>query len=204
MTIDLFHSDNFDPEQIDLPEAELLFWPHFYPEVDAHQWFERLMQNVAWEEKVISMYGRQVNVPRLSAWYADTHKNYSYSGNLHTPISWIPELLSLKQAVESRTGEKFNSVLCNLYRDGQDSVAWHSDDEPELGQEPAIASLSFGETRVFKLRRADDHQQKFDIELPTGSCLLMRGKTQQAWQHQIAKSSKPLRARINLTFRLIS
>ncbi len=204
MTLDLFHNDNFEPERIDLPDAELLFWPQFYSMPDAHDWFERLMKSVAWEEKFIAMYGRQVAVPRLSAWYADTHKNYTYSGNLHTAMKWTSELLSLKQSLEHRTGEKYNSVLCNLYRDGQDSVAWHSDDEPELGKEPAIASLSFGETRIFKLRRADDHKQKFDIELPSGSCLLMRGKTQQAWQHQIAKSKKPLQARINLTFRLIS
>ncbi len=204
MTLDLFHNDNFDPERIDLPDAELLFWPKFYSTPDAQTWFEHLMKTVAWEEKVIAMYGRDVKVPRLSAWYADTQKNYTYSGNMHTPIPWLPELFTLKQEVENRTGEKFNSVLCNLYRNGQDSVAWHSDDEAELGKEPAIASLSFGETRIFKLRRADDHTQKFDIELPSGSCVLMRGKTQQAWQHQIAKSTKPLQARINLTFRLIS
>ena len=200
----MFHSDNSEPEHIRLPGAELLFWPHFYTSLEAEGLYSRLLKNIAWEEKVIAMYGKDVLVPRLSAWYADTHKDYTYSGHTHTPLQWTPELLVLKQAVEERSGAVFNSVLCNLYRNGQDSVAWHSDDEPELGKQPIIASLSFGETRVFHLRRCDDHQQKFTIKLPTGSCLLMKGKTQELWQHQIAKSVKPLQARINLTFRLIS
>lgn len=204
MTIDMFHNDSLDPERIERPDAELLFWPQFYTALDAQNLFEQLMKTVAWEEKTILMYGKQVTVPRLSAWYADTHKSYTYSGNTHTPIEWTSELRSLKKELEDRTGDKFNSVLCNLYRNGNDSVSWHSDDEIELGKNPAIASLSFGEIRTFKFRRIDDHQQKFDIELPSGSCLLMRGTTQHAWQHQIAKTSKPLNARINLTFRLIS
>jgi len=204
MTLDMFHKQNNEPEKISLPDADLLFWPQFFSNDDAQRWFADLTANVQWEAKRIMMYGREVAVPRLSAWYADPSKDYTYSGNLHTALQWTPELLILKQMVEQRTGERFNSVLCNLYRDGQDSVAWHSDDEPELGHEPAIASLSFGETRIFHLRRADDHKQKFDIELPSGSCLLMRGRTQQAWQHQIAKSSRPLHARINLTFRWIT
>ncbi len=200
----MFHCDHARPEHIELPGADLLFWPQFYTPIEAQHLYSHLMQRIAWEEKTIIMYGREVLVPRLSAWYADTHKDYTYSGHTHAPLPWIPELSQLKHAIEERSGEVFNSVLCNLYRNGQDSVAWHSDDELELGNEPVIASLSFGEARTFQLRRRDDHQQKFALELSAGSCLLMKGKTQKLWQHQIAKSVKPMEARINLTFRLIS
>ena len=202
--LDLFESENGEPQHIDLPGAELLFWPQFYSQLGAEQWYAKLIEKVQWKEKIIQMYGRDVLVPRLSSWYADKEKNYTYSGALHTPLNWISELLVLKQDVEKRTQASFNSVLCNLYRNNQDSVAWHSDDEPELGNQPIIASLSFGETRVFQFRRKDDHKKKFALELPSGSCLLMRGDTQKLWQHQIAKTTQSLKPRINLTFRLVS
>ena len=204
MTLDLFDNQSNEPQPISLPGADLVFWPQFYSLDEAELLYESLLEKTQWQEKVIRMYGRNVLVPRLSSWYADKRKDYTYSGALHNPLPWTSELLALKRAIESRTGAQFNSVLCNLYRNEKDSVSWHSDDEPELGLKPVIASLSFGETRTFQLRRKDDHKQKFAIELSSGSCLLMAGSTQQMWQHQIAKTSKTLKPRINLTFRLIS
>lgn len=204
MTLDLFQQANSEPQNIVLPDADLLYWPAFFSSQDSEEWYSKLLEKVDWQEKTILMYGREVLVPRLSAWYADKTKNYTYSGSLHTPLDWSDELSTLKKQLEQTTAAQFNSVLCNLYRNEKDSVAWHSDDEPELGTQPVIASLSFGETRTFQFRRKDDHKQKFSLELASGSCLLMSGKTQQMWQHQIAKTNQSLKPRINLTFRLIS
>ena len=204
MTLDLFESLELGPQKIVLPGAELFYWQNFYSPTEAQHWYEQLLASVQWQERMIRMYGRDVKVPRLSAWYADPGKEYTYSEALHKPCVWTAELNTLRQDLHVRTEAQFNSVLCNLYRDGQDSVAWHSDDEPELGVEPVIASLSFGETRSFQMRRKDNHQQKYTLELISGSCLLMRGTTQALWQHQIAKTNKALGPRINLTFRLVS
>ena len=204
MTLDLFASEELGPQKITLPGADLLYWPNFYSSQEAQHWYEQLLASVQWQERMIRMYGRDVKVPRLSAWYADQCKEYTYSEALHKPFEWTTELSTLRQDLHNRTTAKFNSVLCNLYRDGQDSVAWHSDDEPELGVEPVIASLSFGETRSFQMRRKDNYRQKHTLDLISGSCLLMSGATQALWQHQVAKSSKVLEPRINLTFRWVS
>ena len=201
--MDLFTSQ-IDPKQNLLPKDGTV--NYFGPILDtskADHYFQQLRNTIPWEGDVIHMFGKRIETKRKVAWYGDQCFEYTYSNSTKKALPWTQELLELKKLTETLTGETFNSVLCNLYRNGQDSVAWHSDDEPELGKEPAIASLSFGETRMFHLRRSDDHQQKFAIELPAGSCLLMKGKSQELWQHQIAKSSKPLQARINLTFRVI-
>lgn len=190
-------------EKIVLPQAEILFWPYLFGKEKSQMWFELLLNHIQWRQEQIAMYGKQVKVPRLSAWYADAGQNYVYSGIRHHPTIWSKPLLALKKKVEEFAGVSFNSVLCNLYRDGNDGVSWHSDDEPELGRNPIIASLSFGETRRFELRKKDDHAQKFKLNLFSGSCLIMQGETQHAWHHQIPKSSISLQARINLTFRSI-
>jgi len=203
MTMDLFEKPSNSPEQIELPDAELLYWPHFFSMEDADQWYEKLLKCIDWQQKSIVMNGKSVNIPRLSAWYADENKHYTYSGEVHLAEPWTAELLDLKTQIEQTTGVRFNSVLCNLYRDGNDSVAWHSDDETELGQNPHIASLSFGEERSFSFRNKRDHQKKFNLALRHGSCLLMSGTTQQNWQHQISKSTRLMQPRINLTFRYI-
>jgi len=203
MTGDLFKTDQHEPEVITLPGADMLFWQHFFSPSESQQWYEKIFHAVHWEQKKIFMYGKEVEIPRLSAWYADRNKNYTYSGKLHEPLEWTVELLALKSMIERRTGNEFNSVLCNLYRDGNDAVAWHSDDEIELGVNPIVASLSFGEQRFFQFRRIGDFKQKYKLCLPSGSLLLMQGETQHNWQHQIAKSTKKIQARINLTFRYI-
>ncbi len=178
--------------------------------------YETLLSQIDWQQR-ISMYGKNLLLPRLSAWYGDSDCHYAYSGIQLTPNPWLPLLLDLKAQIEAACSAicncslDFNSVLLNLYRDGRDSVAWHSDDEAELGRQPQIASLSLGESRRFSLRPNSRWQQKHPgektsskhMDLVGGSLLLMAGQTQHFWQHQVPKSSKPLQGRVNLTFRNI-
>jgi alkylated DNA repair dioxygenase AlkB len=142
-------------------------------------------------------------IPRLTAWYGDQGKSYTYSGIEQHPEHWHPTLKLIKSKIEQIAQISFNSVLINLYRNGKDSVSWHSDDEPELGENPIIASVSFGATRRFYLRHKHSKNHKIDIDLASGSFLLMQGETQHFWQHQIAKTAKEIQPRINLTFRII-
>ena len=143
------------------------------------------------------MFGKQVTIPRLQAWYGDKHCSYSYSGLQLAPLVWTPQLIQLKTTVETVCQHTFNSVLLNLYRNGQDSNGWHSDDEPELGEHPIIASLSLGETRRFKLRHKFDKTIKgIDIELTSGSLLVMSGHSQSHWQHCVPKTARPVEPRI--------
>ena len=142
--------------------------------------------------------------PRLTAWYGDADARYVYSGLARDPLPWTPRLLAMKASIERATGHRFNSVLLNYYRNERDSMGMHSDDEPELGDEPAIASFSLGQARnlVFK-HKFDRARKPVRIELGDGSLLLTRGPTQRNWKHGIAKGSRPLGPRLNLTFRHI-
>ena len=151
------------------------------------------------------MYGKENPVPRLEAWYGDPGKSYAYSGIQMDPIPWTDELKEIKRTIELESGIKFNSVLINFYRDGKDRVAWHSDDEKELGQNPAIGSVSFGAERIFKLRhkKYKSNNLKQSIMLGNGSFLLMEGATQHHWMHEIPRTAKIIGPRINLTFRVI-
>lgn len=164
--------------------------------------FLRLYNEVPWEQRTVKVFGREVEQPRLVAWFGDADKPYRYSGLLLQPIPWTETLLELRSICEGLAGAAFNSVLANLYRDGQDSVSWHSDDEPELGLRPVIASLSLGEPRRFDLRHRETGET-VNVELPPGSVLVMSGATQQDWKHQIPKSARVHGTRINLTFRRI-
>lgn len=168
---------------------------------DSLKLFPILMEETHWEQKQIKLYGKEIPIPRLTAWYGD--KTYSYSGTQNNPSQWTETLLTLKEQVENKSGHKFNSALLNLYRHGQDSVTWHSDDEPELGESPVIASLSFGATRKFQLRHKKDKALKREFILTDGSLLVMREGTQENWEHQIPKTSKLVGNRINITFRKI-
>jgi alkylated DNA repair dioxygenase AlkB len=165
---------------------------------------ETFINTVPWEQKTVTMYGKPIVTPRLMAWYGDTGKDYAFSGTKYNPIPWTNELLKIKTVTEKLAGITFNSVLLNYYRDGNDSVAWHSDDEYELGIKPVIASVSLGQVRRFDVRHKTDRQNKYSIELENGSLLLMKGDMQHNWEHRIAKSARPLRERVNLTFRVIN
>lgn len=206
MTLDLFSdTSNTQPNNqcIQLPGAELLFLPVLFTQEEADALLVDLMTNIAWQQETISLYGQQHLLPRLTAWYGDEDRRYQYSAvNLHA-LPWTPTLRRIKQRVEAHSdGVMFNSVLLNLYRNGNDGVAWHSDNEAELGAMPIIASVSFGQERPFQLRHRQNKNLKYSLPLPHGSLLLMRGETQWNWLHQIPKSAKNMAARINLTFRV--
>lgn len=192
----------FEIEQLPLTDADLLFWR----QVDLGRPYDSLLQEFVvatdWRQEEITVYGKSYLQPRLSAWHGDL--SYSYSGIRLEPVPWTPALLDLKTRVEALTGHQFNSVLLNYYRDQNDSMGMHSDDERELGPQPPIASLSLGEERTFLLK----HKTRKDLKtvklaLPKGCLLLMQGDTQQFWRHGINKERHPCGPRINLTFRAI-
>ena len=171
---------------------------------DSQNLFLELLNDIIWQQENIKRFGQSIPLPRLTAWYGDAGKSYTYSGITMNPLIWTRPLLTIKNKIEKITKHRFNSVLLNQYRHRKDSVSWHSDDEPELGKEPIIASVSFGATRQFMLK----HKFKADIKpislnLNNGSLLLMKGKTQECWLHQVPKTGKEVATRINLTFRTI-
>jgi len=180
----------------------LSFYPDFLPTNVTDDFYNSLLSNLAWSEEHIQMFGKTMKVPRLVCWYGDRHSVYRYSGVEHLPLPWTNTLIELKDKIETFTQHRFNSVLCNLYRDGNDSMGWHSDDEKELGQHPFIASLSLGDSRIFKVRHKSSKEQ-CKLVLPHGSLLIMSGAFQKYWQHCIPKTNTSLASRINLTFRTI-
>jgi len=169
---------------------------------DGDSLFERLGSEIPWAEHQVFVFGRWVQQPRLTAWFGDSNLPYQYSGNSLPAHHWTPDLLSIRVICEQLAGSTFNSALANLYRNGSDSIAWHADNEPELGTDPVIASVNLGQERRFDLRHRDTGET-VKVPLPHGSVLVMSGPTQHHWLHQVAKSSKPLAPRINLTFRMI-
>jgi len=188
-----------------LNDADLKLYTAVFSEQQSHRLFTDLYHNIQWKQEPIKLFGKSVMQPRLTAHYGE--QPYSYSGITMNPVPWTPPLQEIKAVVESLGKIKYNAVLLNCYRDGNDYMGWHSDDERELDRKAAIASVSFGATRRFILRRKDNHQQRVEINLNDGDCLIMAGQTQRFWQHSIAKISKTKAAqiapRINLTFRSI-
>lgn len=198
--LSLFDSEEF----FRFPEELLEYTERFLPDDEASQLEELLIRNAPWKQRTQKMYDKTVLTPRLTAWYGEENRTYKMSGNDFNVNPWLPELLSLKQKIEQTSGHKFNSVLLNLYRDGNDSVAWHRDKDSELGKRPVIASISLGQVRNFDFRKADDHRNKYSLPLQHGSLLIMKGDLQQNWEHRIAKSTQSMKPRINLTFRLVN
>ena len=194
----------FSTAPVSLIDGDARFIADFLTHPQSDAYFAELLDLVEWTQQIIRIRGREVASPRLSAWYGDPEAHYSYSGLSLSPRPWLPVILELKTAVEAVCRAPFNSVLLNLYRDGADSMGWHSDDEPELGERPVIASLSLGATRRFRLR----HRRRRDLEpvaidLENGSLLIMAGDTQRCWKHQLPKSKRVAEPRVNLTFRNI-
>lgn len=181
------------------PDIE--FFENFFPPKEADGFFETLLKETSWRHEAIILYGKKILQPRLTAWYGDKGKVLRYSGTEMHPEPWTPTLLEIKKRVEKISPIKFNSVLLNQYRNEKDSVGWHRDNERELGSLPVIASISLGASREFQMRRYKEKDLKKSILLTNGSILIMKGTTQQIWEHQIPKRSKPLGPRINLTFR---
>jgi len=176
----------------------LLYVPAFLTAGKADALFARLRETVPWEQS--GRPGRPF--PRLTAWYANAGLTYSYSGVTHHAVPWTPELLAMKARAEAAAGTTWNSLLLNLYRDGQDSIGFHADDEPELGTDPVIGSISLGSERRFVLKHPASGE-KLEFNLPNGSLLVMGGATQHYWRHGVPKTRKPVGPRINLTFRYI-
>ena len=165
-------------------------------------WFKSCLHDLNWETGFIKIFGKTHQIPRLQAWYADNEIEYTYSGKKLQRHNWNNLLLEIKEKIENITSFKFNSVLANLYRDGNDSMGLHSDDEKELGKNPVIASLSLGETREIYFKHKN---KKLNLVIPqaSGQLILMHGKTQEYWKHEIKKTKKIKKPRINLTFRNI-
>lgn len=183
-------------------DGELYWLPRFYTATCADQYYETLYRDIAWQQERLFIYGRWIEVPRLMAWYGDSDAQYRYSQVTHTPLPWIAVLQTLREDMQSLCGDVFNSVLANLYRDGRDSMGCHADDEKELGNNPLIASLSFGETRRLRFRHPVSGR-RLDIELAHGDALIMAGEVQHHWRHELPKTRRLTQARINLTFRRI-
>ncbi|MFZ0254318.1 MAG: alpha-ketoglutarate-dependent dioxygenase AlkB [Gammaproteobacteria bacterium] len=189
-------------EPIPMANAEVSLYRGVFSASEHHQLFQSLLHNIPWQQHTVTVYGRSLPAPRLSAWYGDPGASYRYSGLRLQPLPWIQTLLEVKAAAQALAGVDFNSVLLNLYRDGRDSVGWHSDAEPELGRNPVIASVSLGAVRRFLLQ----HKKRRDsiaLALEPGSMLLMRGTTQHFWRHQLPKTEHRVGPRINLTFRIV-
>lgn len=176
---------------------------HFLPEKAANRLLQDLLRQVPWQQSTIRIFGRGVPEPRLSCWMGEPEAVYRYSGTVFTPKPWIAPVVSLRRAIEDCSGHRFNSVLLNYYRDGRDAMGWHSDDEPELGRRPVIASVSLGAERRFLLREKRKGARSRALTLAHGSLLLMHGDLQQRFQHALPRTLKPVDARINLTFRNI-
>jgi alkylated DNA repair dioxygenase AlkB len=186
-----------------LADGELLYWASAFTAAEADRLQARLRGDVDWQAEQIVMFGRLVPVPRLVAWHGDPAAVYSYSGVRHEPSPWLPAIADVRRRVEALTGETFNSVLLNLYRCGRDGMGWHADDEPELGRNPLIASVSFGATRRFRLKHRRRAGGQLALDLAHGSLLVMRGALQHHWLHAVPKTRTVVGERINLTFRRV-
>ena len=171
----------------------------FFPAEEADALFASLRREVVWQQEV----GRGRPFPRLTAWYADAGLCYRYSGVTHRGTGWSPQILAIKQRVEAAAGTPFNSLLLNLYRDARDSIGLHADDEPELGPNPVVASVSLGAVRQFVLKHKVTREKR-TFQLAHGSLLIMAGTCQHHWLHGVPKTAVPVGERINLTFRRIN
>jgi alkylated DNA repair dioxygenase AlkB len=183
-------------------DGEIHYHDSFLTVPAANEWLSKLMRDLQWQEETLFIAGRSVRAPRLTAWYGHPEAKYRYSGRTHDPLAWNQDLLTLKDHVEALCGSSFNSVLANFYRNGNDSIGWHADNERELGPRPLIASLSLGAERIFEIRH-NLTREILRLPLHSGSLLIMSGDFQTCWQHRIPKQRAILAPRINLTFRRI-
>jgi alkylated DNA repair dioxygenase AlkB len=189
---------------LDLLDGEARLWPAAFEPDEALRLFTALRAGIRWHQEEIVIFGQRRRVPRLVAWHGDPGASYRYSGTDHDPEPWTTDLERIRARVSELSGAAFNAVLLNLYRDGRDGMGWHADDEPELGRDPVIASVSLGAPRRFCLRHRRRKDLKRDLALPHGSLLVMAGPTQHHWVHALPKTRRPVGERINLTFRRVA
>lgn len=191
-------------ETVPLDGGALRLYTGLFDEPEADEMFRALIEGVAWRSEEIVLFGRRHRTPRRTAYYGDPDAAYTYSGNTWTPKPWLPVLAAARRRIEQALpGVSFNAVLANLYRDGRDSMGWHADDEPELGPAPWIASVSFGATRTFRLKRKDGRGDPVAIDLPHGSLLVMEPPTQAHWLHALPRRLRVTEPRVNLTYRWV-
>lgn len=183
-------------------DGEAYYYSSFIPAADSTSIYHQLLEEISWEEKSIKIFGRELLQPRKIAWYGDDQISYTYSNLRQIAKPWTPLLSSIKNQIQEFTGREFNSVLLNLYRSDRDSMGWHSDNEKELGENPFIASLSFGHPRIFQLKHMS-RELKTSLLLENGSLLLMGGSIQHHWKHQLPKRRALCGPRMNLTFRKV-
>lgn len=186
-----------------LEDGELWWNPDFLSTDEVGALQHALEREIPWQQDKIQMFGRPVAIPRLQAWIGDPGCRYRYSGVTLEPQPWPPTCTQLRHRIEHALGLSFNALLANLYRDGNDSVGWHADNEPELGPDPVIASLTLGAERRFCLRHRRDKSRNLTLQLPPGSLLIMAGEIQHHWLHALPKTRRPMAPRINLSFRRI-
>ncbi len=189
-------------EHIEAPDLCLRYYPDLFHSCQA-SWYRELFESLPWRQEYAHLFGKTMAVPRLVAWMASPGRSYRYSGIVHHGDGWSPLMQTILTRVEAVAGQQFNSVLANLYRDGADSMGWHADDEPELGPDPVVASLSLGAERRFSLRHRDRSCPPISMSLAPGSLLIMEAGCQRHWQHQIPKTRRQVAPRINLSFRHI-
>lgn len=184
-------------------DGEIYYFSDFFTPEESIHYFYKLLHEIEWKQEPIKLFGKEIMQPRLTAWYGDIQKSYSYSGITMNPFPWTETLLKIKSKIEAVAEVSFTSALLNLYRDEKDSMGWHKDDEKELGTNPVIGSVSLGATRTFLLKHIRENGLKTSLDLVNGSFLLMKGETQHHWLHSIPKNSAPVGPRINLTFRIL-
>ena len=194
---ELFQSGDLKITHFNIPDADLTLYEHFFRRDEADRYYLNLLDETPWQQEPITIHGKTYPTPRLTAWYG-SHRG----GEIVNPVTAVLE--EIKQKVEKQSGLIFTSVLLNLYRTGTDSVSWHRDNEKEYGANPVIGSVSFGETRPFRIRhKFRKDLNTIEILLHHGSFLLMAGPMQHFWEHQIPKTKKEIKPRINLTFRVV-
>lgn len=181
--------------------SKVLYWPEFSSANYSAQLFTTLLKETRWHQEKIKFWGKETPVPRLTAWYSRENKSYSYSGVVNSSTPYTKSLNDVHQRVEDYTNQKFNSVLLNLYRNGDDSMGWHADDETSLDPKASIASLSFGAARDFQIKPKDKSRKLINIKLADGSLLLMKSPFQEDWLHRVPRRKNSHEPRINLTFR---
>lgn len=189
-----------DIEKFDVPGADIEL--HHNAIYDADRLFDELLANTPWQQQEIIVFNRKMPMPRLTSWMGEAA--YTYSNLRNHPAPWTEPVLEIRSRMTALTGQKFNGVLLNLYRDGQDSMGWHADNEPSLGPQPLIPSVNLGDTRRMRFKpRKGRPGEAFGFDLPHGSVLFMAGLTQENWLHTITKTAKNVGPRINLTFRSV-
>lgn len=196
---EFFSSGTGGKKTFDVPDADLLLIDNFFSKEESDYYYNTLLNQTQWHEYEMPMYDKIVTAPRMVSWYRDEELN-----EYQPSLNWPGSLQTIRQRVENETHIQFNAVLLNLYRNGKDGVGWHSDKTVSSNKNMNIASVTFGETRMFRLRhRFRKEIPQIEIPLHHGTFLLMAGNTNSFWQHQVPKTSRDVLPRINLTFRRV-